>query len=151
MLLCCLQKEPDHRFGTMREVHAEMGHIASALGVPLPAIAAEALAFSGRWAGEMAVDRVSLSGGLARGSRAGSRTAHDAFPALVVGSSAFGAASVWATFDVLDFAAAGDFDGDGEDDLAGMEPGGACIYVMLADGGSFEDPRIWTCPGAGFC
>ena len=67
----------------------ESGRIA--LGIPLPAIAAEALAFSGRWAGEMAVDRVSLSGGLARGSRAGSRTAHDAFPALVVGSSAFGA------------------------------------------------------------
>jgi alpha-galactosidase len=67
----------------------ESGRIA--LGIPLPAQTAEALVFSGRWAGEMAVDRVPLSGGLARGSRAGSRTAHDAFPGLVAGSAGFGA------------------------------------------------------------
>jgi len=39
MLLCCLHKDPDRRFQTMREVHEEMGHIASALGVELPATA----------------------------------------------------------------------------------------------------------------
>ncbi|MCA9604083.1 MAG: serine/threonine protein kinase [Myxococcales bacterium] len=36
MLLCCLHKEPEKRFQTMREVHEEMGHIAHALGVELP-------------------------------------------------------------------------------------------------------------------
>ncbi len=39
MLLCCLHKEPERRFQTMREVHEEMGHIANALGVRLPATA----------------------------------------------------------------------------------------------------------------
>jgi len=36
MLLCCLHKEPQRRFQTMREVHEEMGHIAQAFGVELP-------------------------------------------------------------------------------------------------------------------
>lgn len=36
MLLCCLHKDPARRFQTMREVHEEMGHIASALSVELP-------------------------------------------------------------------------------------------------------------------
>ncbi len=36
MLLCCLKKDPAQRFQTMREVHEEMGPIASALGVELP-------------------------------------------------------------------------------------------------------------------
>ena len=36
MLLCCLHKEPERRFQTMREVHEEMGHIAQAFGVELP-------------------------------------------------------------------------------------------------------------------
>ncbi len=36
MLLCCLHKDPDRRFQTMREVREEMGHIASALSVELP-------------------------------------------------------------------------------------------------------------------
>lgn len=39
MLLCCMHKDPDRRFQTMREVHEEMGHIASALSVELPASA----------------------------------------------------------------------------------------------------------------
>ena len=41
MLLCCLHKKPEKRFQTMQEVHEEMGHIASALGVDLPATARE--------------------------------------------------------------------------------------------------------------
>jgi alpha-galactosidase len=60
-----------------------------ALGVPLPATAMEALCFGGRWAGEMTMQQVPLSGGLSRISRAGSRTAHDAFPGLVAGSRGF--------------------------------------------------------------
>jgi alpha-galactosidase len=60
-----------------------------ALGVPLPSTAMEGVGFGGRWAGEMAMTRVPLGGGFSRGSRAGSRTAHDAFPALVSGSTGF--------------------------------------------------------------
>jgi alpha-galactosidase len=63
------------------------------LGLRLPGMASEALAFSGRWAGEMTSQRVPLAGGFRRSSRAGSRTAHDAFPALVAGSRAFSADS----------------------------------------------------------
>jgi len=36
MLLCCLHKDPERRFQTMREVHEEMSHIAKALSVELP-------------------------------------------------------------------------------------------------------------------
>lgn len=58
--------------------------------VPLPPDAAEQLAFGGRWAGELAVRRVPLAGGGFRTSRAGARTAHDAFPGQVVGEAGFG-------------------------------------------------------------
>lgn len=61
------------------------------LGIPLPTAAVEALCFGGRWAGEMTTERVPLSGGVSRISRAGSRTAHDAFPALIAGSRGFSA------------------------------------------------------------
>jgi alpha-galactosidase len=64
-----------------------------ALSVPLPPAAAEAIGFGGRWAGEMTMERVPLFGGFSRSSRAGSRTAHDAFPALVAGSAGFSAES----------------------------------------------------------
>ena len=58
--------------------------------VPLPRDAAEQLAFGGRWAGELAVRRAPLAGGGFRTSRAGARSAHDAFPGQVVGETAFG-------------------------------------------------------------
>ncbi len=64
-----------------------------ALSMPLPPSAAEAIGFGGRWAGEMTMERVALAGGFSRSSRAGSRTAHDAFPALVAGSAGFSAES----------------------------------------------------------
>jgi len=57
--------------------------------VPLPEAATEALTFGGFWAGELAAGRAPLAGGLARVNRAGSRSAHDAFPGLVVGTPGF--------------------------------------------------------------
>ncbi len=57
--------------------------------LPLPASAAEGLAFSGRWAGELAPERGPLAGGRHRLSRAGSRSAHDAFPAFLAGEDGF--------------------------------------------------------------
>lgn len=70
---------------------ARRGRIA--LGLPLPPAAAEAICFGGRWAGELTTERVPLAGGISRVSRAGSRTAHDAFPALIAGSQGFSADS----------------------------------------------------------
>ncbi|MEQ8858933.1 MAG: alpha-galactosidase [Pseudomonadales bacterium] len=58
--------------------------------VPLPAQATEAIGFTGRWAGELQAQRLPLGGGWYQSSRAGSRTAHDAFPGFVAGSAGFG-------------------------------------------------------------
>lgn len=60
-----------------------------ALTLPLPTTAVETLAFSGRWAGELMAERRPLAGGHLQSSRAGSRTAHDAFPGFLAGSSGF--------------------------------------------------------------
>jgi alpha-galactosidase len=58
--------------------------------VPLPSSAVEGLGFRGRWAGELVTERAPLSGGWHRTSRAGSRTAHDAFPGFLAGEAGFG-------------------------------------------------------------
>ncbi len=64
------------------------GHLSYTL--PLPPQAGEVLGFTGRWAGELQPERGPLAGGWYRSSHAGSRTAHDAFPGIVVGSTGFG-------------------------------------------------------------
>jgi hypothetical protein len=62
--------------------------------------------------------------------------------------SQFSASTIWVTSSTeYDFAAAGDFDGDGDEDLAGVDPSSGCVAVFVSDGGSFEDPRTWSCPG----
>jgi alpha-galactosidase len=58
--------------------------------VALPAQAAEGLGFTGRWAGELAVQRRPLAGGWQISSHGGSRTAHDAFPGWLTGEAGFG-------------------------------------------------------------
>ncbi len=64
--------------------------------------------------------------------------------------SAFAPSTTWiGNSREYDFAAAGDFDGDGDDDLAGVDASSGCIAVFIAAGGSFEDPRTWNCPGVG--
>ena len=71
--------------------------------------------------------------------------------AISVGPSsgtAFGTPVAWGTGPELDFVAAADFDGDGKADLLGVDPASGCLSVFVSTGSAFEDPRVWTCPGA---
>jgi thermitase len=49
---------------------------------------------------------------------------------------------------VLEFAAAGDFDGDGRDDLLGYDTASGCLMVLVSTGAAFEEARPWACAGA---
>jgi len=61
-----------------------------AYSIGLPPEALEGLGFTGRWAGELAVERRPLAGGWQISSRCGSRTGHDAFPGWLAGETSFG-------------------------------------------------------------
>ncbi len=66
--------------------------------------------------------------------------------------AAFDASTRWLTAEpldpngTLDLAGTGDFDGDGMEDLLGLDSGSGCLMVLRSTGSDFEDPRAWSCP-----